>query len=168
VVGILDEDLPAPVLLARPSLYAVVTNPISRKSLLGLLLISVWQSLACYFSTRWTMESENLQATGVVCYIACVYMVMIQIWLWSHTLNIVSISAYVANTLIIPLVSYIYMAEFSASMKADLEGSLSSLFPWLGALVSIIAGLLPGFLVQYVRNRFFPTKHRLVQEKLYA
>jgi phospholipid-translocating P-type ATPase (flippase) len=163
-----DQDLPEEVLMTRPSLYAVVYNPVSPTGLIGIGLLSLWQSAVCYFALRWTMENETVQATGMACYVTCVYMVDLQILLWSHTLCSVSVVLYTINILIVPLVCYLYMAVFSTDMKGDLEGPLSTLPPWLGAIVALVGGLFPGFVFQSARNRFFPSKLRLVQEKIYA
>jgi magnesium-transporting ATPase (P-type) len=165
--GAWDQDLPQEVLLARPHLYAVVNNPLTIVYLIWILILALWQSAACFYSVRWTMENESLQAAGIVCYVTVVYMVILQILLWSHSHNLITIIAYTVNIIIVPLVCYLYMAVFTTGMKGDLQGSASYLFSWLGMFVAIVAGLLPGFAVQYTRNRFFPSKHRLAGEKVY-
>jgi hypothetical protein len=165
--GAWDQDLPQEVLLARPHLYAVVNNPLTIVYLLWVLLLALWQSAACYYSVRWTMENESLTAAGIVCYVTVVYMVILQILLWSHSHNLITIIAYTVNIVIVPLVCYLYMGVFTKGMKGDLQGSALYLFSWLGMIVAIVAGLLPGFAVHYAKNRFFPSKHRLAGEKVY-
>jgi phospholipid-transporting ATPase len=163
-----NQDLPQDVLLARPPLYAVAENAMAKVNLIWVFLLSIWQSASCYFSVRWTMGNDSLQVAGVVCYLTCVFMVIIQLLLWSDTLTSVTLTAYIVNVLAIPIVLYLYMGVFSHEMRGDLQGSLTRLFPWLGILVAMVVGLLPGFTAQYIKNRFFPSKARLVRERLYA
>jgi phospholipid-transporting ATPase len=163
-----NQDLPQDVLLARPPLYAVRVNPMNRANLLWISLLSIWQSLCCYLSVRWTLWNDSLHVAGVVCYVTCVYIVIFQILLWTDTLNPITWTGYIVNVIAVPLVIFLYMGVFTRELRGDLQGSMTRLFPYLGIIVGLVAGLLPAFAAQYIRNRFFPSKGRIVRERLHA
>jgi hypothetical protein len=102
----------------------------------------------------------------VMVYLTIVCIVLLQIIMWSNSLNVVSIGAYIVNIVAVPTVCFIYMGCFDAQMLGALTGELSHAYPWLGMIVAIFAGVLPGFFMHLVQNRFRPTSIRLWSERL--
>jgi magnesium-transporting ATPase (P-type) len=164
--GCFEQDLPQEILKATPELYPVNSDPIGEWNMGYIVVLAIYQSIISYFSVRSTMKHDSRVAAGVMCYLTIVFIVLFQIIMWSTSQNIVSVTAYAANILSVPLVCFIYMGLSDPMMEGVLTRELNHAYPWLGMFMAIFAGVLPGFFVNVIQNRFRPTNVRLWSERL--
>jgi phospholipid-translocating P-type ATPase (flippase) len=164
--GCFEQDLPQEILQVTPELYPVDSDPMEGWNIINIIILAIYQSLISYYSVRWNLKHDTRMAAGVMCYITIVCIVLVQIIMWSNSQNMITLVGYIVNILAVPLVCFVYMGAFDPQMKGVLQVELGQAYPWLGMLVAIVAGLLPGFFVHLVRNRFRPTKIRLWSERL--
>jgi magnesium-transporting ATPase (P-type) len=164
--GGFNQDLPQEVLLLNPELYPVVDDWMRGRNLGLVILLAIYQSAVTYYSVRFMMMDHSLEAAGVMCYLTIVFIVIIQIMCWTSSLNVITLSGYMANVLAVPIVCFIYMGLIDMKMRGVLAGDLAHSYPWLGMLIAIAAALLPQFVLQTMINRCSPSQDRLWEERL--
>jgi magnesium-transporting ATPase (P-type) len=54
---------------------------------------------------------------------------------------------------------------WNPAMEGTIKEALRNGSPWLGMVVSLLVAILPDFLIQYLRQRFWPTEVRIYAEK---
>jgi phospholipid-translocating P-type ATPase (flippase) len=164
--GCCEQDLPEKVLLLNPELYPVFEDRMGAKNMASTVLLTIYQSGVSYYSARYTMRDDSLAAGGVVCYLMIVFIEIVQIMCWCSSQNTATIIAYVANILAVPLVIFVYMGLVDDTMDGVLRGELGHAYPWFGIVIALVAALLPGFIIQTVKNRFWPSRIRIWSERV--
>jgi phospholipid-transporting ATPase len=164
--GGFNQDLPQEVLLLNPELYPVVDDWMRGRNLGLVILLAIYQSVVTYYSVRFTMMDHSLEAAGLMCYLTIVFIVIIQIMCWTSSLNVITLPAYIANVLAVPMVCFIYMGMVDMKMRGVLTGDLAHFYPWLGMLIAIGAAILPEFVLRTMMNRISPSQGRLWAERV--
>lgn len=165
--GCCEQDLPQEILMANPELYQVTKDPMRGKYLAYCVCLAIYQSLVSYWSTKWNMGQDSLVSAGIVCYHTVVYIVIVQVILWSHNHNVIGFVFYGINIIGVPIMSVVYIGLFDDTLQSVLEGPLSYAYPWLGMIVAVVVAVLPDFIIQNTVEVFQPSRKRLFAEKVY-
>jgi magnesium-transporting ATPase (P-type) len=164
--GCFNQDLPQEVVLLNPELYPVADDWMRGRHFGSTILLAIYQSLVSYYSVRWNLRDDSLEAAGVMCYLTVVFIVIAQIICWTSSHNAITLTAYCVNILAVPFVCFIYMGLVDMKMRGVLVGELAHVYPWLGMIIAIDAALLPEFIVRTIVNKFRPSTTRLWSERV--
>ncbi|KAH0789938.1 phospholipid-translocating P-type ATPase, flippase family protein [Histomonas meleagridis] len=167
IFGGTEQDLPFETLRQNPVLYKVSHDPMKILNLLYYIVIALYQSVIAYFSVRLNQGFDSLASSGVATYYNVVYIVSVQILIWMHYYNKVSIIIWIVSLVLLPIVSSVYMAAFNA----ELEGIMTSYCwgkasTWLCLIISVILGVLLPSIIDFTRKRFRPSTHRIYEERV--
>lgn len=166
IFGCSEQDLPQQVLMKTPDLYPAHHDVMKVHNLAYYLILAVFQSLVSYFSVFFNLGDDQLCANGVMSYLNVVYIVIIQIIIWTTYHNILSFIFYPVNIVVVPIITIIYLACFNDNMKAVFTHTLATGNAWLGLLSAVIIAVLPSFIIEYTIKRFRPSKIRIFQERV--
>ena len=100
-------------------------------------------------------------------YLAVVYIVVLQVIIWGNYHNMWSLIFYLINIVLVPIIIVVYIILINWELIPAMKGAMLSGVFWLAWVMAVLAGLLPGFLIDYMRKRFKPTKVRRFVEAQY-
>lgn len=167
IFGITEQDLPEKSLINNPQLFKVTHDPMKISNLLFYIINAVYQSLIAYFSVRFNQGKESLISCGVMTYFNVVYIVQFQVLSWFNNINWVAGLVWILSLILLPIISPIYMKWFNHNMTGMLHSCWGKLSTWLCLIVSIFLGIIPGYIIEYSRKRYFPSTKRVYEEKAY-
>lgn len=167
IFGFWEQDLSQDVLLNHPQLYPCEFDPMSVGYLFNYIILSSYQSVVCYFGPRLTMVDFDLRENSMITYLAAVYVVIVQIILWMGNQNTWTYVIWAINIVLVPFIIIVNILISDSSLYPVIYHTFASANAWLVFLICIVISVLPGFLIEYTRERFFPTKHRIFQERDY-
>ena len=167
IFGFWEQDLPQDVLMANPELYRTEDDPLSVPFLIYYLLLGVWQSACAFFAFRIATPRASLAENGTMTYLAVVYIVVIQVIIWGNYHNMWSLIFYLVNIVLTPIIVVVYIILINWELISALKGAMASPTFWLAWILAVLAALLPGFLIDFMRKRFRPTKVRRFVEAEY-
>jgi phospholipid-translocating P-type ATPase (flippase) len=158
--GFFEQDLPQEVLEKNPQLYKCEFDPMSTRNLCLFCILAIWQSLCAYYGMRLLRPDGTLILNGTLSYCSVVYLVVFQVMIWMNAFDIWTVIIFTVNIMVVFLVLAIYGMWINSEMVPVFHGALSSPDFWAGWIFSILVGLTPGYVVQFVHNALFPSEHR--------
>ena len=164
IYGFWEQDVQQDILLANPQLYRQEYDPLSVGNLIYFIILGLYQSLACYFGPRICMPEYSLNENGTTTYIAMLYTVIVQIILWMENQNTGTYIVWAINIILAPIIIIVYIYLFVSSYIHVITHAMATANMWMTIIITIIAAILPGFLINYTRQRFWPTQHRVYRE----
>lgn len=167
IFGFWDQDLPQDILLKNPELYRCEFDPMSVGYLIYYIILGTYQSVACYYGPRLTMQEFDLKENSMISYLAAVYVVIVQIILWMGFQNTWTYCVWAVNIVLVPVIIIVNILTSNIQLKNIVYHCFGTAVAWLTFLICIVAAVLPGFLIDYTKERFFPTQHRIYIERYY-
>lgn len=164
--GFWEQNLQAEVLESHPELHGLQTNPMEFKNLLYYLILSIYQSAITYIITRFTNWNKSIEANGNIAYYSVVYIVTIQLMLWTRNYNGWIIAAFICQFLLIHIVATIFAFMFSKRYKAGLIFLYSTAQGWISYILSVVCATVPPLIFEVLLDYLKPTLERLMNEKV--
>lgn len=165
IFGFWEQDLKQDVLENNPHLYHVEYDPMSVCYLIFYIVLGLYQSLCGYFASVIFTPDFALTEIGLQTYMIVVYTVVGQIILWMNFHNVWTTALFLVNIILAPIIIVIYCYFISGNLADFVNHAMDTTVFWMTFIVGVICGLLPSFIIDYTRKRFFPTPVRILQEQ---
>jgi magnesium-transporting ATPase (P-type) len=152
-----EQVLPQEVLLANAQLYRPEYDPMSFWQIVYTLSIGVYQSACAYFGARLLIPDGPIAENGTLSYLAVVATVVGQVIMWHNALNMWCFIFYAWQITFIVVMCTAWILFVDWNLMPVFDHAFRSPPIIVGWLVSVVAALVPGFLIESIKKRFWPS-----------